>query len=154
MDEKIETLRAQEIKDNPPIVTDEKELRQKSRETSKEECDELRIWDKLRNALSKTNDGVGLAAVQIGYPIRAALALLENKGKKYQHCLLNPEVLERSKEMIKFRKEGCLSFPKKYINTSRHLWIMVKDELNGTVKYVDFESIVVQHELDHLDGIL
>jgi len=139
------------IKDFPEIVTNEKVLREVSRVTTKEECEDIKIWDKLRNALSKTDNGVGLSAVQIGYPIRVALAILENKKKRYQLCLLNPEVLDKSEKTFKFKKEGCLSFPGEY--TNRHKWIKVKDELNGTITYTGFESVVLQHEIDHMDGL-
>jgi len=144
-----------EIKDNPSIVLNEKELRAVSNKTSKEECEKLKIWDKLKTTLKKTDNGVGLAAIQIGYPICAALAILvDEKGREYQHCLLNPEIIEKSSSLVRFKKEGCLSFPGKYVNTIRHQWVTIKDELNGEITYKGFEAIVVQHEIDHMNGIL
>lgn len=139
-------------KDCPDIITDKTKLSVISDKTTVEQCDKIHIWDKLSNSLLKSKNGVGLAAVQIGYPICAALAVLEKNGKQYQHKLLNPVIVNQSEEMVKFRKEGCLSFPGEYINTLRHSWVEVLDDINGKVVYSGFEGIVVQHEIDHMNG--
>ena len=132
------------------IVTDDKSLRIKSNNTSIAECDELKIWEKLEATLKENKNGVGLSAIQIGIPIRAALAKIGDKI----HKLVNPKIIAKSDEMTKFDREGCLSIPNKYVNTLRHKTITVENEINGTVTYEGFESIVVQHEIDHMDGVL
>lgn len=103
--------------------------------------------------------GVGLAAPQVGHFIR--LLVMDPRGPedpKRPRVLINPE-LELSGEEIISQNEGCLSVPMEYrANVKRkshvHLkardldWNLIDEELDG------FAAIVVQHEADHLDGIL
>ena len=107
------------------------------------------------------SEGVGLAAPQVGLPIRLfiidldALADDEPQFKDYRHAFINPEILEESEETVTM-SEGCLSIPG--INES------VKRPAKVLVNYIDengeeqerwlegFEARVFQHEYDHLDG--
>lgn len=71
--------------------------------------------------------------------------------------MINPEILEQSQDMT-VEEEACLSLPDLRGNVARHKKITVAylDE-NGkpkVKKYNDFDAIIIQHEIDHLDGIL
>jgi len=97
--------------------------------------------------------GVGLAATQVGHSLR--LAVINAEGQQF--VLINPTIVKKSPEMITFT-EGCLSIPKKEFLIIRHERITVRysDQQNIThkIKLKGFLSVVFQHEIDHLDGIL
>ena len=98
-------------------------------------------------------DGVGLAAPQVGALKRLVVVNTSNGVKEF----VNPKILRRS-----FRKniieEGCLSVPKVFEKVKRAKNIKVKfQDRRGVwrkLKCDDFLSRVLQHEIDHLDGIL
>lgn len=98
-------------------------------------------------------DGVGLAAPQIGLPLR--LAVLEVDGQVMH--LINPEITSYSQEKIVF-EEGCLSLPGEYFPIVRSEEITVKYQdargLPKKTRAVGFLAVVIQHEVDHLDGVL
>ncbi|MEI9966967.1 MAG: peptide deformylase [Candidatus Moraniibacteriota bacterium] len=98
-------------------------------------------------------DGVGLAAPQIGLSLR--LAVLEVEGTVYH--LINPQITSLSEEKIVF-EEGCLSLPGQYfpIIRSEHLTVKYRDArgLPKKLRAEGFLAVVIQHEVDHLDGIL
>lgn len=98
-------------------------------------------------------NGVGLAANQIGKSLRLAVA--EVDGKEYYW--INPEITTRSEEKILF-EEGCLSLPGQYFPIVRSATVTLKytDErgLPKKLRADGLLAIVIQHEVDHLDGIL
>ncbi len=106
--------------------------------------------------------GVGLAAPQIGISLRIFLMRPDEDGPIY--TCVNPSIVKKSKTMIRGipgsedRLEGCLSIPKVWGMVKRHKWVSLKflDEtgIPHENKFEGFESIIVQHEIDHLDGIL
>jgi peptide deformylase len=97
--------------------------------------------------------GVGLAANQIGRSLR--LAVLEADGVQY--TLINPEITSLSQEKILF-EEGCLSLPGQYFSIVRSESLTLKYQdvrgLSKKIRATGFLAIVIQHEVDHLDGIL
>ncbi|MDD2766425.1 MAG: peptide deformylase [Candidatus Moranbacteria bacterium] len=98
-------------------------------------------------------NGVGLAAPQIDQSIRLAVA--EVDGKIYY--LINPEITSHSQEKIVF-EEGCLSLPGQFfpIIRSEEITLRYQNEkgLPKKMRATGFLAIVIQHEVDHLDGIL
>jgi peptide deformylase len=105
--------------------------------------------------------GVGLAAPQIGEPVRiivvdATRSLRHSAGAQGRFLLFDPEIVARQGEMI-FR-EGCLSIPEYTGNVRRSARVTVRalgaDAGPIEVTAEGFEAVVFQHELDHLDGIL
>ena len=78
-------------------------------------------------------------------------------GYKAPMAMINPEILSFSNEMV-LGEEGCLSVPDKFADVSRHKYIKVKYlDIDGNEKEEELENFnarVVQHEIDHLDGIL
>ena len=106
------------------------------------------------------NDGIGLAACQVGM-LKSMIVydvdyVEENKEKKPVVCI-NPKIVSRSRSMVEV-EEGCLSFPNVFENVIRHEKITVEyTDLNGKKKTKHakgMEAIVIQHECDHLDGIV
>lgn len=97
--------------------------------------------------------GVGLAAPQIGVPLRLAVA--EVDGKEYYW--INPEITSLSQEKI-VSEEGCLSLPGEFFPVLRSETVTVKylneKGLPKKLRAKGFLATVVQHEVDHLDGIL
>ncbi|MCB0331324.1 MAG: peptide deformylase [Bdellovibrionales bacterium] len=97
--------------------------------------------------------GCGLAAPQIGYTQRATI--IEYDGD--QRLLVNPEIVEASREKMKIR-EGCLSFFDYRGQIERHRYVKVRaQDRNG--KTIEIEgsddlSCLLQHEIDHLNGVL
>ncbi len=101
--------------------------------------------------------GVGLAAPQIGKPYRLFVAILgENEDDFEERVFINPVILER--EGYDALEEGCLSFPNLFGVVERALWIRVKYQDESFKEHIEefsgFSARVIQHETDHLDGIL
>ena len=75
------------------------------------ECEELNIWEKLRETMIANPNGIGLSANQIGIYKRAFMVRYVNsKGEVSEHRYLNPRILDR-RNLIKYRGEGGTSFP-------------------------------------------
>ena len=140
------------------IVKDINQLKEKCLPTSALSYGEGEdIAKRLLEELSNSKNGIGLAANQIGINKRVCVINV----KEEPLILINPEIIERSKETFVF-PEGCLSFPNKHVRTIRNTSIKVKadnhdEELTFSVNSKDykdaFECACVQHEIDHLDGI-
>ena len=131
------------------IITDEKALRQISEPTSMAEIKELDLKKRLRKAIKTAwIKGVGLAAIQIGVPLRFALFTLDGK----EEILINSRIVKGKAKHI-FKDEGCLSIPHSYVDTERFYYI---EYLSGgkLKKAMNFKAILIQHEIDHMDGIL
>ncbi|MCS7185532.1 MAG: peptide deformylase [Armatimonadetes bacterium] len=127
-------------------------LRQKASPVGKITKAEKQIIDDMFETMG-VNEGVGLAAPQIGIPKRIIVAQWE--GEKY--AIVNPKIEWRSDEMV-IGTEGCLSIPGVQANVNRHLKIRVRG-VDGEGKTVILEpegwlARIFQHEIDHLDGIL
>ncbi len=118
----------------------------------------------------KIRPGVGIAAPQVGVNKRMfamnCTDFLDENQKQYFYAFINPQIIERSKEMVYLPGgEGCLSVDRETegLLTPRHLKIKVKGAIfdykteklkNVTMTLVGYPAIVFQHEYDHLDGIL
>ena len=152
------------FKENNPYIN------QKLKEVSVDEG--LDIAKDLFNVLTKRKDGIGLAANQVG--INASVAVV---NVREPIILINPKIIESWKKIPYY--EGCLSYPKKGVQTERYKNIIIKTEQvesnwyfsgeenpsDGKGSWEDsqrkkedaeirlLESICVQHEIDHLNGI-
>jgi peptide deformylase len=135
------------------IITDINVLRKKNEPVKIDEVAELVSMLEQELASSFT-PGVGLAAPQIG--INKTIAIVRLKTDEYEenYNLVNPFIIDRQQGFIN-RNEGCLSLPGKAINTRRYKEILVKDDFHpaGFV-VIGFPAVVVQHEIDHLEGML
>ena len=102
--------------------------------------------------------GVGLAAPQIGVSKRImVIDESHDDEKKTPLFMINPEIIEKSQDCI-LGEEGCLSVPDMRADVERFAEIKVKYlDYHGEEKILnadDFLAIVIQHEIDHLDGLL
>ena len=109
----------------------------------------------LKRIISATDNGLGLAAPQIGIPKRAFIIRPNLKKKEEMFICINPEIIEYS-ELKTVMMEGCLSFPDVFTEIERYQEIKVR-YLNAKLEIcehwlVDFEARIFQHELDHLNG--
>jgi peptide deformylase len=116
--------------------------------------DDLSFLKDMRKVCGFTDNGVGLAAPQIGVLKQAAFIWPRRAG--FGIFLINPRGVDASHEM-QSGEEGCLSYPGVTAEVVRHRWIDV-DYLDDAMKprtrrFTDFDAVVVQHECDHLDGI-
>jgi peptide deformylase len=109
----------------------------------------------------RTNNGVGLAAVQVGVPLRVIVVEipeeLEDPEAGTSLALINPE-LARSSDEVEDGIEGCLSVPGWVGEVERHSRVTVKamDERGKKIRVraSGYLARVLQHEIDHLNGVL
>jgi peptide deformylase len=103
------------------------------------------------------NGAVGLAAPQVGHPVRMVVIDINAKTDRDRlMVLVNPVVVSKSRN--KLVREGCLSFPEYLANVKRATKCTVEayDPQGNPVSYTveGLEAVAVQHEIDHLDGVL
>lgn len=137
-----------EIRKNPDPILKQKTLKVKD-PLAKEV--QVLISDMLETMYAAS--GVGLAAPQVGSSLR--LCVIEVDDKEY--VLINPQITAKSTKKI-ISEEGCLSFPGQYFPITRHSEVQVRyiDEKGATKKLKGHGLLAraLQHEIDHLDGIL
>jgi peptide deformylase len=101
--------------------------------------------------------GIGLAAPQVGVGLRFTIVDLMPDEKPNPITLINPEVVARS-ENLATREEGCLSLPGQYADVTRPARVIVRyTDADGAQRQIEAEGLLaacVQHEIDHLDGVL
>ena len=133
----------------------------------------LKIAEELFTILNQRKDGIGLAANQVG--IDASVAVINVREPL---ILINPVIKEQWDEIDYY--EGCLSYPKKGVNTKRYKNIIIHTEQEESDWYFSgeqtpgegmgtweqeksnkhdedqrlLESVCVQHEIDHLNGVI
>ena len=102
--------------------------------------------------------GIGLSAVQVGVPKRIVVVDVAREGdERAPYRMINPKIVWRSDDMVTY-EEGCLSLPEHYADVERSEAVKVHylDE-NGVAQELEAGAILsrcIQHELNHLDGIL
>jgi peptide deformylase len=101
--------------------------------------------------------GIGLAAPQIGVDLRFAVVDLQPDDKPAPIILINPKIEQTSAEEVT-REEGCLSIPGQYADVTRPERVTVSyEDLDGQKQTIEADGLLatcLQHEIDHLDGIL
>ncbi|MBQ4271979.1 MAG: peptide deformylase [Clostridiales bacterium] len=118
-----------------------------------------RIKETLQDMLETMREsmGVGIAAPQVGIMRRMFVAQPDPFDEDKVYFMINPVMLEMSEEK-ELGTEGCLSVPDMMGDVERSVWIkMEATDINGERKTYEFEGFdarVMQHEYDHLDGIL
>lgn len=132
-----------------PILTN------KTKPVEKITPDILKLVNDMIETCRKAN-GIGLAAPQIGKSIRLCIINLEHLGIP-PFALINPKITKKSWKKIEM-EEGCLSIPGIYGIVKRPKKITVRAlNLEGVISQLeagDLLARVIQHEVDHLDGIL
>jgi peptide deformylase len=113
--------------------------------------DEVRALAQTMLETMYENEGIGLAAPQVGVSLR--LIVLDIGAGPL--ILVNPEIVARRGDREP-GEEGCLSLPKIYLSLDRYQWIKVKGlDMNGQEVALEASGLlarVIQHEVDHLDG--
>ena len=102
--------------------------------------------------------GIGLAAIQVGVPVRLVVMDLSKKeGEHEPRVFVNPEIASPSEEKSTY-EEGCLSIPDVHEDVERPARVKVKYlDLDGKAHEEDAEGLFatcIQHEVDHLNGVL
>ncbi len=120
--------------------------------------DELaRFLDDLAESMY-THRGVGLAAPQVGEPIRVvAVDVAQREDTPVLIELVNPEIVEASEEVCEY-EEGCLSFPgeAELVTRPAQVTVQARDREGNPFEIVaeGLLATAIQHEIDHLDGIV
>ena len=114
-----------------------------------------RVGRDLAGTLDELGHCVGLAAPQLGEAVRLVIVDVSGHPKAPSNngrlLLANPRIVEA--EGSEVGREGCLSIPDLTANVRRSTRIVV-EHAGGTVESEGFEARCIQHEIDHLDGIL
>ena len=132
-------------------------LRQKSHEVESVTKDIQILMDDMLETMYAA-PGIGLAAIQIGIPKRIIVLDIEQKeGKKNPLFFINPEIIKKSKNLSTY-EEGCLSVPGQFAEIDRPEKCHIKYlDYYGQSKELKVEGMLatcIQHEMDHLEGIL
>ncbi|SFK05489.1 peptide deformylase [Mesorhizobium albiziae] len=123
-----------------------------------------RVDDQLRKFAGDMLDtmydapGIGLAAIQVGEPLRMLVIDLAKEGEEpAPHVFINPEILESSDERSVY-EEGCLSIPDYYAEVERPASVRVRYlDRDGKAQEIAADGLMatcLQHEIDHLNGVL
>lgn len=135
----------------PNPILEKKTRKIKEEEIKSPEIKEL-LFDMLET-MDTNNNCLGLAATQVGKSVRLCIIKLDNKT----HILINPKFKSKSWKKV-IAEEGCLSFPGQYFPVKRSARVKVKAfNKNGKEISISADGLfarALQHEIDHLDGIL
>lgn len=139
------------------LTIPEPSLRQKSAMVKPAEISKLKPLILNMIATMYAAQGVGLAAPQIGHNIRLAIISKEVTPNQKDWILINPKITKHSWKRVK-DEEGCLSVPGVKKQVARYAKITIKTlDAKGRALNFSAEGLfarVIQHEIDHLDGIL
>ncbi|MFO7806909.1 MAG: peptide deformylase [Candidatus Moraniibacteriota bacterium] len=128
-------------------------LREKNQEIKDPTAPEIKQLILDMTQTLRSNNGLGLAAPQVGKNLKLCLIEIENE----LFVLMNPEIKSLSKEAVSM-EEGCLSFPGKFMQIERAKRIKVKaTDVNGKKQIIRAKGLLaraIQHEVDHLNGVL
>ncbi len=132
-------------------------LRKKAKDVEKIDDRIIKLLDDMAQTMYKFN-GIGLAAEQVGILEKLVVIDLRPDGKNQLIELINPQIIA-SEGTYEEHEEGCLSVPGYYDTIKdRKKWIKVKyldrNENEQILETEDFLSVVIQHEIDHLNGKL
>ena len=133
-------------------------LKQKSRHVEGPVTDEHRaLMDDMLETMYAA-PGIGLAAIQVGVPLRIIVMDLAREGEdKAPRYFVNPEILWKSDEVAPY-EEGCLSVPEIYDEVERPARVKLR-YLNYHGEQIEEDAeglfaVCIQHEMDHLEGVL
>ena len=139
------------------VDSDLKTLKQTSKPVTAVD-DELRaLMDDMLETMYAA-PGIGLAAIQVGVPKRVlVMDLARGDEERSPRYFVNPEIVWASEELMPY-EEGCLSVPEIYDEVERPARVKVRYlDYDGQAVEEDAEglfAVCIQHEMDHLDGVL
>jgi len=134
-----------------------KKLREVSKTVEKVGLEEQKLMDDMLDTMYAAN-GIGLAAIQIGVPKRIiVIDISKDEDKKEPRYFVNPIIKNKDHLKITY-EEGCLSVPNQFAEIDRPKKCEIDYlDYNGTKKTLKAEGLLatcIQHEMDHLEGIL
>lgn len=141
----------------PLIILPDPLLRQLSKPVERIDDPLRKLADDMLETMYEA-PGIGLAAIQIGEPLRMlVIDLAKEDEKPAPQVFINPEIVSRSDERSVY-EEGCLSIPEYYAEVERPASVLVRFlDRDGKEQEIDADGLLatcVQHEIDHLNGVL
>lgn len=141
------------------IILHDKRLREISKPVTEVTTKIRKLADDMFESMYEA-PGIGLAAIQIAEPVRLITMDIVRKdgdGKSDPRAFINPEIIGASSETNLY-EEGCLSIPDYYAEIARPKTVRIRyTDLDDNVKQEDADglfAICIQHEIDHLNGVL
>lgn len=132
-------------------------LRKVARPVTAADMDEVRALVPSMLATMYKAPGIGLAATQVGNLLRVMVADVSPEGEHHPLVLINPELISHSTETAT-QQEGCLSIPDQYADVTRPARVKMRyEDMTGAKQEIEAEGLLsacLQHELDHLNGVL
>ena len=139
------------------LTIPDQRLKNKSTEVKLFDINLKKIVKDMFDTLNDSGNGIGLAAPQVGVKKRIVIVDLKENNKSSPVIFINPVIIKESRERA-VNEEGCLSIPGYYAEVERAKEVDVEwYDLEGekiTKTFSGLFSICIQHEIDHLDGIL
>ncbi|TCU38511.1 peptide deformylase [Rhizobium azibense] len=141
----------------PLIILPDPVLRQVSKPIERVDADLKRLVDDMLETMYDA-PGIGLAAIQVGVPRRILVIDVSREGEEKQpQIFINPKIVKSSTERSVY-EEGCLSIPDYYAEVERPAAVSVEYlDRDGKEQTVDADGLLatcLQHEIDHLNGVL
>lgn len=141
----------------PLIILPDPLLREVSKSIERVDAPLLKLADDMLATMYDA-PGIGLAAIQVGEPLRMlVIDLAKEDEPKAPQLFINPELLESSDDRSVY-EEGCLSIPDYYAEVERPAVVRVRYlDRDGKQQEVQADGLLatcLQHEIDHLDGVL
>jgi peptide deformylase len=131
-------------------------LRQISHDVEKVDDEIKKLMDDMLETMYAA-PGIGLAAIQVGIPKRVIVMDLSKTEKKTPLFFVNPKIIVKSENNSTY-EEGCLSVPGQFAEVSRpdqcHISYLDYNGKKKELKAVGLLATCIQHEMDHLEGIL
>ena len=141
----------------PLVLLPDPVLRQLSRPVERVDDELRRFADDMLETMYDA-PGIGLAAIQVGEPLRMVVIDLAKEGEPpAPHLFVNPEIVARG-DGLSVYEEGCLSIPDYYAAVERPDTVTVRYlDRDGKEQVIEADGLMatcLQHEIDHLDGVL
>jgi len=139
------------------LIEPNKILREKSLPVETVDEDLRKLMDDMLETMYAA-PGIGLAAIQVGIPKRViVMDIAQKEGPKKPMFFINPEIINKSENNLTY-EEGCLSVPGQFAEIDRPEKCYVKYlDYQGQPQEIKAEGMLatcIQHEIDHLEGIL
>jgi peptide deformylase len=141
----------------PIITAPDPRLKRKCTPVAKVNGEIVRLMDNMLETMYSA-PGIGLAAPQVGVTKRVIVVDCARPNEKPQpYCMANPEIVWVSDEDA-MREEGCLSVPEHYADVTRPARARIRYlDRENEIREIEVDGLLstcLQHEIDHLDGIL
>ena len=141
----------------PLVILPDPVLRLVSKPIERVDAPLLKLADDMLETMYDA-PGIGLAAIQVGEPLRMLVIDLAKEGEPpAPMVIINPEILDSSDERSVY-EEGCLSIPDYYAEVERPAKVRVRHlDRAGKQQEIEADGLLatcIQHEIDHLNGVL